>query len=321
MGNIATASGSLEAQTLREENSIRCEKIIFALLSRDARHIAGLGPGGFYLWERDPTRLVTSFPDPFRRAGAWSFTAWDFSPDGNTLAVSDVGGTVGFYRTRGGGPARRISVSESTVSAVAYSADGRLIGTTCADHFVRVWDVATSRMMWASPGAQVGFMRDVAFSSDGAKIAVVADNANVYVWAVSTGALIHMFNNTLMASFGLAFTKDNKRLAVGGANSEISLFNLTAGTLERTFGHIQNVVAALKLSPRGDILAARYRNPEDMTKPAPVVLWDAATGEARLKIEIPDTHFNAMALNESGVIVTGWSNGVLHIWTVPYRSL
>jgi len=44
MAPLLTTSGSLSAQTLREENSIRCEKIIFALTSRDARHIAGLGP-------------------------------------------------------------------------------------------------------------------------------------------------------------------------------------------------------------------------------------------------------------------------------------
>jgi WD40 repeat protein len=322
MAPLLTTSGSLGAQTLREENSIRCEKIIFALTSSDARHIAGLGPGGFNLWQRgDPIRPIAFFPDPARRAGRWSFTAWAFSPDRKILAVSDVRGTVGFYETEGGRLSHRLSVSESPVWAVAYAADGGLLATTSADHVVRVWDANSDRMMWALPGAEVGFMRAAAFSPDGAKLAAVADNANVYVFDVRAGKLIHMFDNTLMASFGLAFTDDSKRLAVGGASSEISLLNLTIGGVERTFGREQNVVAELTLNPQGDIFAARYRNPLDMTKPAPVILWDAASGKARLKIDIPDTHFNAIGFNENGVTVTSWSDGALHIWSVPYRSL
>jgi WD40 repeat protein len=236
------------------------------------------------------------------------------------LAVSDAGGTVGFYETQGGRLSRRLSVSESTVWAVAYSADGGLLATTSADHFVRVWDPTGNRMMWAVPGAEVGFMRAAAFSPDGAKLAAVADNANVYVFDVSAGKLIHMFDNTLMASFGLAFTNDSRHLAVGGASSEISLLNLTTGVVERTFGREQNVVAALTLSPQSDIFAARYRNPLDMTKPAPVILWDVASGRARLKIDVRNTHFNAIGFSENGVTVTSWSDGALHIWSVPYRS-
>jgi WD40 repeat protein len=321
MAPFPTASGSLDAQTLREENSIRCEKVIFAIASNDARHIASLGPGGFNLWERDPVRLVASFPDPARRADGWSFTAWAFSPDRNILVVSDVGGTVGFYEIQSGALSRRLPVSESSVWAVAYSADGRLLATTSADHFVRVWDATSSRMMWALLGAEVGFMRDAAFSPDGTKLAAVADDANVYVFDVSAGKLMHLFDNTLMASFALAFTKDSKHLAVGGASLEISLLNLRTGAVERTFGREQNVVAALRLNPRGDIFAARYRNPLDMNKKAPVILWDAASGRARLKIEIPDTHFIAIAFNKNGVTAASWSDGALHLWAVPYRSL
>jgi WD40 repeat protein len=321
MTPFLTASGPLVMQTLREENAIRCEKLIFALLSDDARHIAGLGPGGFYLWQREPARQVASFPDPSHRAGGWSFTAWAFSPDGTTLAVSDMRGTVGFYRIQSGDLSRRLSVSESHLWAVTYSADDRLLGTTSADGFVRVWDIASSRLLWASQGAQVGFMRDVAFSPDGTIIAAVADDANVYVWDVSSGKLIHAFDTTLMANFGLAFARDGAHLAVGGANSEISLLNVKAGSLERTFGRERNVVAALKLSSRGDVLAARYRNPEDMTKPAPVILWDAASGKSRLKIDIPNAHFNSMAFNENEVIVTSWLDGAQHVWAVTHRAL
>jgi WD40 repeat protein len=145
MAPLLTTSGPLGAQTLREENSIRYEKIIFALTSPDARHIAGLGPG-FNLWQRgDPIRPIAFFPDPAGRAGGWSFTAWAFSPDRKILAVSDVGGTVGFYETQDGRLSRRLSVSESPVWVVAYAADGGLLATTSADHIVRVWDANSNR--------------------------------------------------------------------------------------------------------------------------------------------------------------------------------
>jgi WD40 repeat protein len=286
------------------------------LISADGRHIAALGPGGFKLWGRDPVHLIGAFRDPAGRANAWWFTAWAFSADGKTLAVSDVEGTVGLYDAERGDLARRLTVSESSVSSLAFSPDGRLLVTTSADHLVRVWDVVANRLLWVSPGAPIGFMRDVAFSPDGGKIAAVADDANVYVWDVSTGNLSNIFEDTLMASFGLAFTKDGKHLMVGGASSGIFLLNLSTGTVERTLGRDRNVVASLKLSPRGDMVASRYRNPIDTAKPAPIILWDIASGKAKLKLEIPNTHFDAMSWHESGLVVTSWSDGNLHVWTV-----
>jgi len=315
------ASGPLGAQALQEEKAIQCEKLNFVLISKNGRHIAGLGPRGFKLWERDPVRLIGSFTDPAGRANGWSFTAWAFSPNGKALAVSDVGGAVSLYGTLRGDLAQRLTISDSSVWAAAFSPDGRLLGTTSADHLLRVWDVTANRLLWVCPGAQVGFMRDLAFSPDAAKIAAAADNANVYLWDVSTGKLLHIFEETLMASFGLAFSKDGKQLMVGGASSEISVFNVLTGTRQRTFGREQNVVASLKLSPRGDVVAARYRNPIDTAKPAPVILWDTTSGKTKLKLEIADTHFDAVSWNQSGLVVTSWSDGRLRVWTVPYGSI
>src|SRR5260370_20774465 len=161
-----------------------------------------------------------------------------------------------------------------------------MMGTGWGGHLGGVWEDVGGGRLWVSPGAQIGFMRDVAFSPDGGNIAAVADDANVYVWDVSTGTLSNTFEDTLMASFGLAFTRDGKHLIVGGASSEIFLLNLSTGTLERTFGRERNLVASLKLSPRGDMVASRYRDPVDTAKPAPIILWDIASGKAKLKLEI-----------------------------------
>ncbi len=313
--------GPLGTQALHEEKAVQCEKLNFVLISNDARYIAGLGSSGFKLWERDPVHLIGSFADPAGRANGWWFTSWAFSPNGKALAVSDAGGAVSLYGTQRGDLAQRLKISDSSVSSAAFSPDGRLLATTSADHFARVWDFAANRLLWASPGAPVGFMRDVAFSPDGGKIAAVADDANVYLWEVSTGKLRHIFEDTLMASFGLAFSKDGKQLMVGGASSEISVFDVSVGARERTFGRERDVVAALKLSPRGDVIAARYRNPIATAKPAPIILWDTDSGKPRLKLEIADTHFDAVSWNESGVVLTSWSDGRLHVWTVPYRSM
>jgi len=234
--------------------------------------------------------------------------------------VSDDARTVGLYPARGGGAPRRISVGDSNVWAVAFSADGRRLATTSADHAVRVWDVAGGRMLWASPGAPVGFMRDVAFSPDGTKIAAVADNANVYVWDASTGRPVRVFENGLMAGFGLVFTRDSRYLAVGGASPEIALLDVATGALERAFGSETSVVAALRLSPRGDLFGARHRDGEDMTRPAPATLWDSASGDARLRIEMPGTRFIAMALTEAEAVLASWSDGALRMWAAPYPA-
>jgi WD40 repeat protein len=272
-----------------------------------------LAPEAFTFGREDRFAFL---PDPSHRAGAWSFTAWAFCPNGHMLAMSDTKGTIGLYQTQNGTLSRRIQVAESNLWALAYSFDSRLLAATSWDGFVHLCDAESDRQLWRSPGAQIGFMRAVAFSPDGSLIAAASDDADVYVWDVPTGKLIRTFENILMAGFGLAFTRDAKRLAVGGAGSEISLLNVQTGTSERTFGREQNVVAELKLSPKGDIFAARYRNREDMTKPAPLILWDAASGDARAKLQIPHMHFNAMAFAKTGFAATSWLDGAMHIWAV-----
>src|SRR5438445_12849830 len=92
---------------------------------------------------------MTYVPSPSCRAVDLTLTAYAFTPNRKILAVSDVGGTVGFYETQGGRLSRRLSVGESPIWAVAYAADGGLLATTSADHVVRVWDANSNRMMWA----------------------------------------------------------------------------------------------------------------------------------------------------------------------------
>jgi len=267
------------------------------------------------LWEAPEDR----HPLTLRGHRDW-ILAVAFSSDSQRIITASEDKTARLWNATTGKQLLTLEVPGDDFLSAAFSPDGRLLGITSADHLVRIWDVVANRLLWVSPGAPIGFMRDVAFSPDGGKIAAVADDANVYVWDVSTGTLSNTFEDTLMASFGLAFTRDGKHLMVGGASSEIFVLNLSAGTLEQTFGRERNVVASLKLSPRGDMVASRYRNPADTAKPAPIIVWDIASGKAKFKLEIPNTHFGAVSWNESGMFVTSWSDGGLHVWTVPRLS-
>jgi WD40 repeat protein len=102
-------------------------------------------------WDGASGRLLRAFPLP---AGDYSDPAsCAVSPDGKTLAIS--GGfrdpTVQLWDTTTGKPLNRLKGHMGAVSALAFSADGKLLATGGRDTIVLLWDVARLRLeyLWS----------------------------------------------------------------------------------------------------------------------------------------------------------------------------
>lgn len=107
--------------------------------------------------------------------------------------------------------------------------------------------------------------------------------------------------------YGLAFSPDGRRLAVGVGNAAVVYETETWGEVRRLQGH-PNVILAVAWSPDGKTIAAGGF--EGVS-----VLWDATTGALRARLEGHSSYVGALAFSPDGrSLLTGSHDGSIRLW-------
>jgi WD40 repeat protein len=120
---------------------------------------------------------------------------------------------------------------------VAFSPDGAMIATGCANGNVFVWNTATGALIHTLK--HPGVIASIAFSNDGQVLAVGDRNwsPSVRLWNTGTWTILHDLHPTV-PSYGeaLAFSPDGMTLATGHYRGGIYLWDYRTGAQLRRLG-------------------------------------------------------------------------------------
>jgi WD40 repeat protein/serine/threonine protein kinase len=227
-----------------------------------------------------------------------------FSPDSKSLATA-AGHSIDLFTLPERKPLRSIETTEAVTSLV-FSRDGKFVyGTT--DTTVRKWDAATGQEL-ATSGKQMRGLVTLAQPHDGRHLISASISGQVSWWDADTLAGNPIWKRQVGRVDAVAFSPDDKLLAIGGGKPELVIWNLASDQRLVTLrGHL-GAIWSTTFSPDGAEVAT-------CSADGTVRVWEARSTNPRLLNSDRGVSYFCLAFSPDGrILAAGRATGQIELW-------
>ncbi|HJQ30577.1 MAG TPA: adenylate/guanylate cyclase domain-containing protein [Pyrinomonadaceae bacterium] len=197
---------------------------------------------------------------------------------------------------------------------VAWSPDGKRLGSGGYDGTVRVWDTENGRLLHTLKGHAGGAL-SVAWSPDGRSLASGGGDSAVRVWDATTGELSFVLEGHSGWVYGVAWSPSKPTLASGGYDGSVRVWDAAGAQLLHTLtGHIGGALS-VAWSPNGQYIAS---GGSDGT----VRVWDARAGKLLYMLRGHAQTVYSVAWWPDGLkLISAGRDGTIRVWNVRTGKL
>jgi WD40 repeat protein len=196
-----------------------------------------------------------------------------------------------------------------------FSADGKTVISAGEDEAIRVWEVATGRLLRKRPGPrlpQSGPRYGSAFSLSGSLLAFghfTRDTRGIIVWDVALGKELHTLPWEGRPTRSLAFSPDGRTLAASRDPGDLLLLDAESGKERLPPIQFGRYIRQIAFSPDGKLVAAASA---DQPRGGLIRLWEVATGKESRQFVTKD---EAIAFSaDSRVLATAGRGEKVTLW-------
>lgn len=203
---------------------------------------------------------------------------------------------------------------ENRIYPVTFSPDGALVTVPSDHNTLRVWDLASGKLLHELRG-HGGSVYQAAFSSDGTYLVTASADGCARVWDTKTGKTRQVLCTKSGEAKAAIFLKQDQMIAIGSQNGSIALWNVSTGQLVSELDHIAGAVENLQASANGSRFLI-------MGEWGTAYLWDATHLKRIASLREQRERIQAASFSPDGQwLLTTAYDGKLRIFDTQHGAL
>lgn len=233
-----------------------------------------------------------------------------YANDATSLATAGADGRLKIWNTQTGALVRTIELDNGPASALALFGAHALTGHATGDIVLWDWQRAEKLGTFKRNEAEIW---SLAFVGRADRFAASSHDWKVTLWDAATpSAPVQIIDAHQNAAQAVAYvtTERGPRLASGGADRMVKLWNLDTLDRVRTYRGHKDYITALAFSPDGKLLASASLDGN-------IRLWSTGSGRAQRRLYGHRGRVGSLSFAPDGkTLASGGADGQLRVWDV-----